>query len=297
MHCYLGLDGIAPENFRKICRQQLSRYETVTVVDEMVTAAEPLPMGFAVQAAGVTYHCSKLLIASGVEDQLPDISDIERFFGVSVHVCPYCDGWEHRDAPVAVYGAGNKGAELALMLRRWTRDLLLCTDAEIPSPELRKKLQEHDIAIEESRVLALEGHNGCLERIRFDNGKTMDRRALFFSTSQHPRSRLLAGLGCNHTPERGTLCDDDGMMSVAGVDAAGDASRERSTCYFGCVRGRESRTSYQQSAHDSGRLDVANDTLQMTTLARCSTFGRRPPPGKFLLQLLELLVGAMVQVD
>ena len=58
----------------------------------------------------------------------PRIEGIDELFGRSVHVCPYCDGWEHRNAPVAVYGQGEKAARFAILLRQWTDDLVLCTN-------------------------------------------------------------------------------------------------------------------------------------------------------------------------
>ncbi len=227
MHCYLGHDGIAPADFRDICRKQLARYDTVAIIDQKVSQVTVAAQGFTVLAAERAYSCSRLLVASGVEDELPSLPGIEQLFGRSVHVCPYCDGWELRDAAVAVYGAGEKGAALALMLRRWTHDLVLCTNGSGElSPALRRKLDGQGIVVEEERIAALEGVDGRLERVRLESGRSIPRKALFFTTGQHPRSPLLASLGCDHSPERGTICDDNGLTSVEGVYVAGDASRD-----------------------------------------------------------------------
>jgi thioredoxin reductase len=61
-----------------------------------------------------------VIVATGVVDEFPPIEGIEALFGRSVHVCPCCDGWEHKDAPIAVYGQGSKGVALALLLRQPT---------------------------------------------------------------------------------------------------------------------------------------------------------------------------------
>jgi len=227
LHCYLGHDGIAPQDFRDECRKQLARYETVVIVDQKVTEVTRGPGGFRVVAGGRSFESSKLLIATGVSDELPDALGVAQFFGRSVHVCPYCDAWELKNAAVAVYGAGEKGAGLALMLRRWTHDLVLCTggSGEL-SAALRAKLFEHGIAVEEGRVEALEGEGDCLQKIRFESGKTISRQALFFTTGQHQRSELMRSLGCDHNQELGTVCDDDGLTSVDGIYVAGDASRD-----------------------------------------------------------------------
>src|SRR4029450_5102035 len=72
----------------------------------------------------------KVLLATGVVDKLPSIPGIDAFYGKSVHHCPYCDGWEHRDEPVSVYGRGHSGTALALMMRNWSKDVALCTDGQ-----------------------------------------------------------------------------------------------------------------------------------------------------------------------
>ena len=92
-------------------REQIRPYKTVTMRQTEVVDAEQSDQGFAVLLAdGSSHFASKLLLATGVVDELPAITGIERFYGRSVHHCPYCDGWEWRDQPLAVYGRGEKGS-------------------------------------------------------------------------------------------------------------------------------------------------------------------------------------------
>ena len=79
-------------------------------------------------ASGETVHARKLLLATGVVDNLPDIPGFRELYGRSVFHCPYCDGWEVRDQPLAIYGRGDRGLGLSLELTAWSRDLVLCTD-------------------------------------------------------------------------------------------------------------------------------------------------------------------------
>jgi len=144
-----------------------------------------------------------------------------------VHHCPYCDGWEWRDQPIAIYGRGEEGAGLALALTGWSRDLLLCTDgpADIRDP-LLERLARAGVPVREDRVVRLDGREGWLERVVFDRGAPAARRALFFSTGQHQASALPARLGCTFT-ERGAVatgkCE---ATNVPGLYVCGDASRE-----------------------------------------------------------------------
>ena len=99
---------------------------------------------------------------------MPRLKGIEKLYGKSVHHCPYCDGFEHRDQPLAVYGVGDKGAGLALMMKQWSTDVVLLTDGPSQiSPELEARLQRHQIPICSEQIAALEGtDDGALQFIR-----------------------------------------------------------------------------------------------------------------------------------
>jgi thioredoxin reductase len=139
--------------------------------------------------------------------------------------CPYCDGWEVRDQPTAIYARGKRGVGLALELTIWSRDLALCTDGpcEIDDDDVAR-LTRHGIAIREDRILGLEGRDR-LERIVFDRGEPLARRALFFNTGQTQQSQLAQSLGCEIT-EKGTVRTGTYESThLRGLYVAGDASR------------------------------------------------------------------------
>jgi thioredoxin reductase len=140
--------------------------------------------------------------------------------------CPYCDGWERCDQPLAVYGRGARGVGLSLELTAWSRDLVLCTDGpgEI-EPDDRARLERNGIAIREERVTALEESGGVLSRIAFAGAPPLERRALFFTTGQYQRSDLLERLGCEFN-EKGTVRTGKYETThLPGLFVAGDASR------------------------------------------------------------------------
>jgi len=123
-----------------------------------------------------------LLLATGVVDELPPLPGLDRCYGRSVFHCPYCDGWEQRDQPIALYGRGHRGAGLALELTTWSRDLILCTDE---SDELadrdRDRLARNGIVVEERRIAELCADDGQLSAVRFVDGALLPRRAMFSS--------------------------------------------------------------------------------------------------------------------
>jgi thioredoxin reductase len=226
LHCFMSQDGIAPSGLLTLAREQLRPYDSVEVRQAEVSRIARAADGFVVSADMGEARADTVLVATGVVDELPSIEGIRPLFGRSVHVCPYCDGWEHRNAPVAAYGKREKGAGLALLLRQWTHDLVLCTHgpAELREDELRR-LRARGIAVREEPIARLEAENGCLQSIVFADGTRLARRALFFNTGQHPRSAVLEELGCRYGP-KGVECDADGQTSIAGVYVAGDVSRD-----------------------------------------------------------------------
>jgi thioredoxin reductase len=238
LHCFLGSDGIAPRELLERSRRQLERYTAVTYLRAKVTEVAGKEGAFSVELEdGKRAMAATLLIATGVVDELPPLPGVDELFGRSVHICPYCDAWEHRDAPVAVFGQGSKGAGLSLLLRQWTDDLVLCTHGPaVLSERERDLLEKRNIPVRETGIVRLEGDDGCLRAIVFEDGARLPRKALFFNTGQHPRSALLEGLGGTFA-EKGVSCDEDGLTSVAGVYVAGDASRDVQLVIMACAEG------------------------------------------------------------
>ena len=228
LHGYLTRDGIHPREFLAIGRKELTPYTTVSLRDIGVADAACEADGrFKVTLAdGTSVRSRKLLLATGVCDNLPEIPGIQAMYGRSVFHCPYCDGWEIRDQPIAIYGQEHRGIGLSLELTAWSRDLVLCTDGPggIGGDD-RARLARNGIRIREERVAALEGRDGMLERIVFESGEPLPRRAMFFSAGQFQRSQLAVRLGCE-VSEKGTVWTGKYESThLPGLYVAGDASR------------------------------------------------------------------------
>jgi thioredoxin reductase len=230
MHCFLTRDGTPPKEFLQTAREQLRPYECVELRSTTVTAVEKLDDGFdVVLDDGTRARCRKLLLATGVIDELPKLEGIDRFYGVSVHHCPYCDGWEWRDRRIGAYGNGDKGAGLALMLRQWSADVALFTDdGDELTREYRERLARFDVAVHAQRIARLDGDDeGHLQRVVLESGRVIERDALFFNTGQHQRSALAEKLGCEFTERGGVQTHEHEVATcVPGLYVAGDASRD-----------------------------------------------------------------------
>jgi thioredoxin reductase len=241
LHGYLTRDGINPAEFLRIAKEEAGQYPTVELHAAEVTDARITSGGFvAFCSDGLQVSARKLLLATGVIDELPDVDGLAELYGTSVHHCPYCDGWEWRDQPLAVYGQGETGSALALGLTVWTNDVVLCTDGPGGlSAEEEKGLSWAGIEIREEAIVRLEGQNGQLRRVVFAEGEPLPRRALFFDSGQHQRSRLAERLGARFN-DKGTVatgtCES---TNVPGLYVAGDASKEAQFVIVAAAEGAE----------------------------------------------------------
>src|SRR4051812_34371649 len=226
LHGYLTRDGVAPAALVEMGRQELQTYG-VELRPVGVTGAALSGDRYRVSLAdGTTEEAKYLLIATGVIDDLPAIPGFDECYGRSIFHCPYCDGWEERDRPLAAFGRGAEVAGLALGLKTWSADVVVCTHGDRMDRRLRDRLQRNNIPVRTERIERIEHDNGACTALVFAQGDPLPRTALFFATGQHPQSSLAVSLGCvltnRGTVRTGTACD----TNVQRLYVAGDASRD-----------------------------------------------------------------------
>ena len=241
IHGYLTRDGTPPPEFLRQAREDVLKYPTVAIQQLEIVDARRGRGGFTVVARdGLELKSRKLLLSTGVEDVIPEIEGLSDLYGRSVHHCPYCDAWEWRDQPLAVYGRGEEGYGTALGLTVWSSDLVLCTDGPSGlSPEQKEQLDGLGIEVREERVLRLAGRNGLLERIVFADCAPLTRRALFLCLGQHQRSDLAARLGCRFNDKGAVDTGSCEATNVPGVYVAGDASKAAQFVIVAAAEGSE----------------------------------------------------------
>lgn len=229
MHGFLTRDGIHPAELRKIAREQLIQYETVQIkhVKVIKVTKEGGQFHLALEN-GEHVLARKLLLATGLRDQWPTIPGAKELYGRSIFHCPYCDGWEMRNQPLVAYGRGDKrGAQFALELLLWSKDVVLCSDGPSElSEKYRERLARHGILIYENRIVQLESEDGILKKVLFENGESLERRAIFFNTPSCQRSDLAAQLGCTFDENGGVIVDKREETDVVDLFVVGDSSRD-----------------------------------------------------------------------
>lgn len=228
MHAYLSRDGIVPARFLELARDEVLKYPGVRFAPVEVLSARKAGTGFRAKlAGGESVTTRKLLIATGLFDVVPRIPGIDDMYGRSVFQCPYCDGWEMRKRPVAVYGRGARGLHMARAMTAWCDDLVLCTDGRAGySAEQRAQLARNGVRVVEKRVASLEGSRGKLRAVVFKDGERVPREALFFDTPSRQQSKLAKSLGCSFGRDGGVRCGDYEATSVPGVFVAGNITRD-----------------------------------------------------------------------
>ncbi len=229
VHSFFTRDGIRPTQLLHLGHEQLAPYPSVAVKELKIKALTKLAHGFRATAETDTGHATQLtarrvLLATGVEDILPPLPGFRELWGSSVLHCPYCHGYEVRDQPLAVYGRGKAVVGLALLISRWSKDVVVVTDGPGHLTDYaRQRLRRQHIAVREEPIVRLVGTaQGGMRCIEFTDGTYLNRNALFLHPPQEQRSPLAAELGARITGKGAVWVDKTAQTTVPGLYAAGD---------------------------------------------------------------------------
>jgi thioredoxin reductase len=220
---FLALDELPIHDLVRRGREQLAALGTVTFWDDEVVDGRRWQNEFEIVTKdGRNASSRKLLLATGVTDELPPIAGASECFGHSVFQCPYCDGWETREKPLAIFGRGAQAFTMARTLYTWSRDLVLCTDGPSGLLAKQKKLLEtRGIAVHEDLIECLEHDHGQLRAIRFRKGERLPRSYLYFNTPSYQKSSLAESLGCEFTETGGVKTGRYEATNIPGLYVAG----------------------------------------------------------------------------
>ncbi|MFD2720999.1 NAD(P)/FAD-dependent oxidoreductase [Hymenobacter monticola] len=232
VHGFLTRDGVAPDELLRLGHEQLRPYETVEVQCLRIETLARQGSGFVATGRGTAndapFECSarRVLLATGVSDVLPPLPGFRELWGRGVLHCPYCHGWEVRGQPLAVYGQGRTVTGLALLVSRWSPDIVVVTNGPGHlTPNARRRLRRQNIRVQDAPIARLIGTAARdLKCIEFEDGSQLERAALFLHAPQLQRSSLAADLGARIT-SKGAVWVDGGMQtSIPRLYAAGDTT-------------------------------------------------------------------------
>ncbi|UWQ76194.1 NAD(P)/FAD-dependent oxidoreductase [Leisingera sp. M658] len=229
-HGFLTRDGAHPSELLAVAKEQLHKYPTVNYIAGKVSEVSRLAGGFsATTAQGATMTATRMLIATGHRDNLDqlDLPGIEDVYGKSVYPCPFCDGYEHSDEALAIFGHGAI-EHFVPMMRIWSRDMIVFTNGNPLDAKVKAELQAKGVPVEEAGVASLRSKGGTLTHVVLDDGREIARQSGFVVEEfSSPATDFAVRLGVIANEENdwgmSELAGANGTTNIPGLYIVGDA--------------------------------------------------------------------------
>ena len=228
MHGFLSRDGMPPAELLAAGRAEVSGYGA-TLTDGTVTELVHCgPTGFqALLDDGQRAKARKVLVTTGLHDELPDVPGLADRWAKDVLHCPYCHGWEVRDQQLGVLWNGPESVRYAQVVRQWTHDLVLFAPVDTLTPADRSQLVARAIGVVEGAVDRVVVQDDQLSAIAMVDGRSIPRQALFVPPRFVPNHALLTGVGVDLDEHGWVITGPNGATSLPGLWVAGNVSNAR----------------------------------------------------------------------
>jgi len=230
-HGFLTRDGVSPLELRRLGREEVAGYPEGEVAFARVTRIERDGGGFTVSAAGLRGEPDRIvsarvvLLAGGLLEELPPLPSIRVFYGTALHSCIECDGDEKAGEPLALIGSSADLVERALLLRRWSSDLVVFTNgSDAVSAEDERMLVGHGVRVERREIDDVVGERDRMTGIRLTDGQVVERTAGFVRPHYRVALDYVSGLDVATDAEGLVVVDDAGRTSVPGLYATGECT-------------------------------------------------------------------------
>lgn len=225
-HNFITHDGKTPAEISSLARQQVEAYKTVKFHNGLAIKGASIPNGFEIETdSGEAFKTGKIIIATGINDLMPEIEGFAECWGISVIHCPYCHGYEVKNEVTGILDAGGAAMHLAPLVKNLTSKLSIFTNGiSTLSEEERKKLATHDIKIIETEIDRIEHINGRIQHLIFKDGSSTPVKALYAKLPFVQHTNIPQKLGCEFTEHGFIKTDPFSQTSVPGVYACGDCT-------------------------------------------------------------------------
>jgi thioredoxin reductase len=241
VHGFLGWDGAPPATLLKQGRDEVKGYggELIAgiVTDVRAVTGENDHRFEVTLVDGRSLLARRVLVTTGLRDDIPDIEGVRERWGRDLLHCPYCHGYEVRDQPVGVLGGTPEAVQHALLIRQWSDDVVFFTHTAEVSAEDRERLIARAIDIVDGFVARLVVDDDRLTGVGLESGQVMPRTAVFARPEFVPNSELLVRLGCDTQDNGWVVADKVGSTSVPGVWIAGNAANPRAQVVTAAAEG------------------------------------------------------------
>ena len=250
-HGFFTLDGETPSAIREKATQQLSKYNTFTLVNGKAEGATKTEQGFVVTLTdGTELTSHRLILATGLVDKLPELPGLKERWGQTIVHCPYCHGHELKHHAMGVLATSAMSSHQAAMLPDWGVTTLFTQGEFIPDEEELAFLQKRGVTIENTPVKEVLGDAPNIDGVRLADGRVIEIGAMYVGGKTLMASPIAASLGCeieNSDTGESIKTDDFKLTSVEGVYACGDISNQWQNATFASASGVMAGAAVHQS--------------------------------------------------
>jgi thioredoxin reductase len=238
IHNFVTRDGTPPNEFRRLARAELAAYPNVEFAEARVESISGTRGAFQLALSSGTIEARRVLLCTGMVDEMLPIEGFQELWGRSIFQCPYCHGWEVKERRWGYLARSADFLPFGLFLRGWARDVAVFTNGafEVPS-QVQAELEAASVALETRPIAKLSSRDGELAAVEFVEGAPVPCEALFVHPPQK-QVELVRILGL--------LLDQDGFVqvdpmtrgtSIAGISAAGDLTTRMQGATFAAAQG------------------------------------------------------------
>lgn len=223
-HGFITNDGMTPFEIRQAGEADLQTYPNIQMKRSRIVDIQKKEDRFTLLTQeGDTVESKKIILATGLQDMLPEIKGIHDVYGKTLFSCPFCDGWELKDKALALIAENQRALHMAKLLSNWTKDLIVLTNGQqVLAEEERVLLSAHSIQVIDVPIVSIENDNGQLCSLQLANGERVKREGGFVASDFKQSAPFAEKLGCQMTKNAGIETDILGRTSVSGVFACGD---------------------------------------------------------------------------
>jgi thioredoxin reductase len=230
-HGFLTRDGVSPLELRRLGREEFEKYPDAVFHSGLVTSIARGADGFTVEAKGVRGSAALsttarvVVVAAGLRETLPAFPSMRAWYGTDLHSCMECDGWEKAGKALALIGESADLADRALLLRQWSDDVIVFTNAsDAVTAAEEASLAARGIRVERRGIADVVGQDGHMRAVLLAYGESIAREAGFVRPGWSVALDWLAELPLAVDDDGLLAVDGMGRTSVPGIYAAGDST-------------------------------------------------------------------------
>jgi thioredoxin reductase len=230
MQGFLSRDGLRPAELLRLGREEVTGYGAEVVagrVADVRRTEDEVPRFDVLLADGGPLRTRRVLVATGLRDELPDIPGVRERWGRDLLHCPYCHGHEVRAQRLGVIGATPEAVMHAHLVRQWSHDVVLFTHTDVLAEDAREALSARAVDVVDGPVARLVVDDDRLTGVALADGRVVRRTAVFVRPRMLPDNAVLSGLGCAIAESGWVVTDPTGRTSVPGVWVAGNVANPR----------------------------------------------------------------------